>query len=381
MFFSRLSVSGIRFRSFIYGLALAAATLLPTVAHAQNVWGGTGSTTTTSDYNLGTNWSSLPAGAPPVAAGQSATFDATGSASVVVTAGPITPNSWTFNATSQSYTITGQAVNFGAGLTNNANAGQTISISNNLGGAEVQLQQQGASTLILGGTNTYTGATTVSAGTLKAGSTGAFSTSSAFTVNSTLDLGGFNSLIASLSGSSSGVVTNSGGSNATLTAGGDNTSTTFAGVIRDGASTTALDKSGSGTLTLTGANSYTGATTIAAGTLALTGTGSIAQSVLVTVGAGAPATFDISGTTSGALIVGLAGDSNGIVTLGSKTLTVTNASSGNQYYGAINGSGALHVTGGAQILGGTNGYTGVTTINSGAILGLLGTGSIARRAR
>jgi autotransporter-associated beta strand protein len=381
LFFSRLSVSGIRFRSFIYGLALAAATLLPTVAHAQNVWGGTGSTTTTSDYNLGTSWSSLPAGAPPVAAGQSATFDATGSASVVVTAGPITPNSWTFNATSQSYTITGQAVNFGAGLTNNANAGQTISISNNLGGAGVQLQQQGASTLILGGTNTYTGATTVSAGTLKAGSTGAFSTSSAFTVNSTLDLGGFNSLIASLSGSSSGVVTNSGGSNATLTAGGDNTSTTFAGVIRDGASTTALDKSGSGTLTLTGANSYTGATTIAAGTLALTGTGSIAQSVLVTVGAGAPATFDISGTTSGALIVGLAGDSNGIVTLGSKTLTVTNASSGNQYYGAINGSGALHVTGGAQILGGTNGYTGVTTIDSGAILGLLGTGSISASSK
>ena len=154
MFFGRLAVSGIRFRSFIYCLALAAAALLPTVAQAQNIWGGTGSTTTTTDYNLGTNWSNPPAGAPPVNAGQSAAFDATGSASVVVTAGPITPDSWTFNANSQFYTISGQAVNFNTtGLTNNASSGQTISISNNLGGAAAQVQQLGASTLILSGTN------------------------------------------------------------------------------------------------------------------------------------------------------------------------------------------------------------------------------------
>jgi hypothetical protein len=69
LFFGRLSVSGICLRCFIYCLALAGAALLPTVAQAQNTWGGTGSTTTTTDYNLGTNWSSVPAGAPPVAAG------------------------------------------------------------------------------------------------------------------------------------------------------------------------------------------------------------------------------------------------------------------------------------------------------------------------
>jgi hypothetical protein len=129
LFFGRLSASGIRFRSFIYCLAVAAAALLPTVAQAQNTWGGTGSTTTTMDYNLGTNWSSVPAGAPPVAVGQSAVFDATGAASVAVTVGPITPDSWTFNANSQSYTVSGAAVNFGTttGLVNNASAGQTIS--------------------------------------------------------------------------------------------------------------------------------------------------------------------------------------------------------------------------------------------------------------
>jgi autotransporter-associated beta strand protein len=381
LFFGRLSVSGICLRSFIYCLALAGAALLPTVAQAQNIWAGTGSTTTTTDYNLGTNWSSLPAGAPPVASGQSAVFGNTGSATVTVTAGPITPDSWTFSANSQSYTVNGQAVNFNAtGLTNNASAGQTISISNNLGGAGAQLQQLGASTLILGGTNTYTGATIVSAGTLKAGSTGAFSSSSAFTVNSTLDLGGFNSLIASLSGSGSGIVTNSGGSAATLTAGGNNTSTTFAGVIQDGTSSTALSKSGSGILTLSGTNTYTGATTIGAGTLALTGTGSIATSSQVNLSNPGTA-FDISGTTAGASIASLGGISSSNVNLGTQTLTITNGNTSNIYFGAIGGSGGLTVAGGFAILGGANNYTGVTNITTTGDLGLNGTASIASSSK
>src|SRR5580692_8738907 len=111
-----LFISGIRLRRGAFFLplaALAGAALLPSVAQAQNVWGGTGSTTTTTDYNLGTNWSSLPAGAPPTASGQSAQFANSGIGTVMVTAGPISPDSWTFNANSQSYTISGAAVNFG----------------------------------------------------------------------------------------------------------------------------------------------------------------------------------------------------------------------------------------------------------------------------
>ena len=50
--------------------------------------------------------------------------------------------------------------------------------------------------------------TTVSAGTLQAGSTTALSATSDFTVNSTLDLGGFSNAIGSLAGT--GTVTNSG---------------------------------------------------------------------------------------------------------------------------------------------------------------------------
>jgi uncharacterized protein with beta-barrel porin domain len=101
-------------------------------ARAQT-WGGAGSTTATTDYNLGTNWST---GVAPVASG-GAVFDATGQATVVVTSGPITPFAWTFNTTSQSYTISGAAVNFGDGLTNNANAGQIITISNDMTGSDL----------------------------------------------------------------------------------------------------------------------------------------------------------------------------------------------------------------------------------------------------
>jgi len=78
---------------------------MPKPALAQFAWVGA-----TNNYNLGTNWSP-PAGAPPVAAGQSAQFANTGSSSVVVTA-PIAPDSWTFNNNAQAYTMTGAAVNF-----------------------------------------------------------------------------------------------------------------------------------------------------------------------------------------------------------------------------------------------------------------------------
>jgi len=154
----------------------AAGLVAGTPAQAQSqTWGGTGSTTTTAGYKVGTNWSHPPAGAP-VAAGKSAVFDATGSSTIVVGAGAITPDSWTFNANSQSYTITGAAVNFSAtgGLFNNANAGQTISISNALGesAAGAQLQQLGNSTLVLTGANTYSGGTVIAAGTLQLGNGG-----------------------------------------------------------------------------------------------------------------------------------------------------------------------------------------------------------------
>jgi uncharacterized protein with beta-barrel porin domain len=134
--------------------------------------------------------------------------------------------------------------------------------------------------------------------------------------------------------------------------------------------------------TLTNSGTITGpATNIFGGTLALSGTGSIAGAGLVTIGNGSgSATLDISGTTSGASITRLAGASDGTVTLGNKTLTIT-AASFDTFFGAINGSGGLTVAGGVQELSGINGYTGVTTINNHAGLTLTGNGSIASSSK
>jgi fibronectin-binding autotransporter adhesin len=62
--------------------------------------------------------------------------------------------------------------------------------------------------------------------------------------------------------------------------------------------TGSLTKAGSGPLVLSGANTYHGATSIAAGTLQLTGTGSIANSA--TIGVNSGATFNVAGVTGGA---------------------------------------------------------------------------------
>jgi hypothetical protein len=93
--------------SALCGAALAVASLLSgNTAQAQTfIWGGAGSTTNTAVYNSATNWSNPPAGAPPVAAGQSAVFGATGGSFILNEASAIAPDSWTFTANSQSYSI------------------------------------------------------------------------------------------------------------------------------------------------------------------------------------------------------------------------------------------------------------------------------------
>jgi fibronectin-binding autotransporter adhesin len=125
------------------------------------------------------------------------------------------------------------------------------------------LNKVGEGTLTLAGTNTYSGATLVREGTLRAGAAEAFSPNSATTVGAgaALDLNGFDQTVGSLAGA--GQVTFGG---ATLTAGGDGTSTSFSGRMTGFGG---LTKTGSGTLTLTGTNTFAGTATISQGTLAV----------------------------------------------------------------------------------------------------------------
>ncbi|MCL2761453.1 MAG: autotransporter-associated beta strand repeat-containing protein, partial [Desulfuromonadales bacterium] len=120
------------------------------------------------------------------------------------------------------------------------------------------LTKNGTGTLILGAANTYTGATTINSGTLQAGTADTITDSGQVTVNAagTLDLNNYDQQINKLTGT--GTVTNTGATLITLT---ENNATASDSTTFDGTITgpTALTKVGAGTLTLTGANSYTGA--------------------------------------------------------------------------------------------------------------------------
>ena len=103
--------------------------------------------------------------------------------------------------------------------------------------------------------------------------------------NSVLDISGLTT-----SGTTVGSLEGSGNvflGNKNLAVGGNNISTTFAGVIQDGGvgggTGGSLTKEGTGTLTLTGVNTYTGATAVKNGELRIDGSGSIASSSGVTI--------------------------------------------------------------------------------------------------
>ena len=284
----------------------------------------------------------------------------------------------------------------------------TGSLSGNLAdtGANIlSVTKNGTSRVLLSGNNSYTGPTTVSAGTLQAGSSNAFSQNSAFTIagGAILSLNNFSEVIGSLAGA--GTVTNGGAATGTLTTGGDNTSTLFSGVIQNGAAgLTNLTKVGTGTFTLSGANTYTGTTTISAGTLQL-GNGGANGSILGNVTDNANFAIDRSDNyTFGGIISGsgtfqqigagttvLTGTNlyTGGTTISAGTLRLGNGGANGSilgnvtdnanfaidrsdnytFGGIISGSGAFQQIGtGTTVLTGTNLYTGATTVDAGTLV-------------
>jgi fibronectin-binding autotransporter adhesin len=251
-----------------------------------------------------------------------------------------------------------------------SNASATVQIDAALAGAGRSLTKSGAGTLLLNGINTYTGTTSLTAGTLQLGRSDALDDASSLALSGgTLNLGGFIDTVATFSATGGTV------NNGTLTSTGGYSVTNGSGTVQIDAilaGSSNLTKSGAGTLILGGANTYTGTTSIQGGTLQLGSTGNLASTSTVDLVGG---TFNLNSRsqTLGSFSINGSGTVTvGTLSAGSYTVNATAASAINA---AMTGNGALVKSGaGVLTLGGSNSFTGGTTIDNGGLT--VGTGGV-----
>jgi fibronectin-binding autotransporter adhesin len=163
-----------------------------------------------------------------------------------------------------------------------------------------------------------------------------------------------------------------------LVVGMANGTSTFGGVIRNNAGSNVpasatsgggiqLEKQGSGTLTLTGNNTYTGRTDILGGTLALgSGGNALPISAVVNLANTAGAQLVLNHDETFSSLTG-GGSTGGNVNLQGNTLTLTTTAS-STFAGSISGTGGLTKTGsGTLTLSGDSTHSGATSINNGTL--------------
>ena len=345
-------------------------------------------------------------------------------------------------------TLTGTTAAFGTGAIVNNNAlvfdqTATGSFNGNITGGG-SLGKTGTGNVTLSGNNTYSGGTTISGGTLT-GSTTSFGSGNivnnanlVFDQNSNATYGNLISGAGHLSKTGSGNLTLTASntySGSTTISGGTLTGTTLSfstGSISNNAALVldqntdgnfsnfmsgigSLTKSGSGNITLIGHNTYTGGTTISAGTLTGSlmsfGGGNIVNNGALVVDEQANAGYSgiISGTGSltkqgngsvalvssnyysGGTIISagqLSGNSNsfgsGGISIGSSGhLVITQAFDGS-LNNALTGTGAMSKAGTGKVsLAASNNYSGGTTIHNGSLVGTtasFGSGTIINYA-
>jgi autotransporter-associated beta strand protein len=313
------------------------------------------------------------------------------------------------------------------------NAGATILVSSAISGNGKAITKTGNGRLILGGANTYSGATKISFGSVDVSATGSL-VSTDVTVNGKSELDVEGSLSSATALGAWGVVRFSIASQTLNTLAGFGKIELLGTMLTIGSGGFNGDISGSGGLiknsplglTLTGSNSYTGNTTVAAGTLqgepaaltgkiidngsvvctgsgtllaTLSGTGSFTTNgfggiTLVNAGTYSGATNIQNGTVmvsapnifpststmtlTGTLMVTNAnqtfgrldgsGEINFNGTLGTPTLTIGGTNAASSFSGSISGNvNVVKVGSGNLTLSGANTYTGTTSILAGKL--------------
>lgn len=203
-----------------------------------------------------------------------------GAAGTITLGEAITAGSLTFQTNGYTLALGGFTLNLNSGITANEGAtisgagsivfganntwsvasDKTLTVSSNIGASAFSLTKTGAGILSLTGTNSYTGGTSINAGTLSFAN-GSLGTTGAITMGggtlqwasgNTQDISSRLILLASTS-----ATLDTNGNNVTLATG------------FGGSTSASLVKTGSGTLTLSGANTFTGRTTITGGVLSI----------------------------------------------------------------------------------------------------------------
>ena len=221
------------------------------------------------------------------------------------------------------------------------------------------ITKTGAGILAVATACNYSGSTTINGGIFRIrGSANRIPTGTATTVTSPgiLDLNGVSQQIGSLTGNGSVTL-----GAATLTVGGSTSPAAFSGIISGGGSVT---KSGSGTLTLSGANSYTGKLTVSAGALTVNSTGLLCGTICDVIINGGTVTLNNASQT----IEDLAGTGGSLVLNGTAlTATLSSQAAERTCATVISGTGSLIINGPTfnETLSGANTYSGSTTLIAG----------------
>ena len=163
-----------------------------------------------------------------------------------------------------------------------------VTTSNAISGTG-SVSQIGSAPLTLGGVSSFSGGLNIYSSSVIAGGTSSAVLGAGtvtFANNTSLDVNGNNRNVGLLSAAGSGVtITSNSAGTPVLTINGGGAAT-FAGTIGNGSATTlGITKLGVGAQIFTNANTYTGATTVSAGTLAVAANGSLANTA-ITVNSG-----------------------------------------------------------------------------------------------